>query len=201
MKSLFRHLAAILALVAFVPAAPAAVLTFDDLNGSEFFSTLGQSYHGFNFGCSSGCGVGSWYWDDSNPDPVPYYKSANTWVTTNPGTTPVYGASLGITNSNGFIFDGAWFTSYDDDITVKFELLLGGQHKAWSNVLTMNWQEPSAFLSSGYSGLVDEVRVWAYQGYFQMDDFTYRVPEPGSVGLALLALGGLGAIRRRKGAK
>lgn len=60
------------------------------------------------------------------------------------------------------------------------------------------------FLSSGYSGLVDKMVVSGVQGYYAMDDFTFHtdsgaVPEPTSVALTLLALGGLARASRRKG--
>jgi hypothetical protein len=55
----------------------------------------------------------------------------------------------------------------------------------------------SAFVSSGYAGLVDEVRVNGTAGIYVLDDITYDpgtpIPEPASLlllgsGLTLLAL-------------
>ena len=95
---------------------------------------------------------------------------------------------------------------------MTFDLYLNGGLVATSSPLITS--STAAFLSSGYSGLVDEVKVHetciglcdtnGYHGYYVMDDITYTVtPLPAALPLFATGLGALGLLgwrRKRKNA-
>ena len=82
-------------------------------------------------------------------------------------------------------FDGAWFAG-QTATSVTFELLLGST-SVWTSG-TMFTSDIPTFLSSGYSGMVDNVLVLSNApDYYVMDDVTFNggsssVPEPGKCG-------------------
>jgi hypothetical protein len=104
------------------------------------------------------------------------------------------------------VFDGAWFSGPQNTANVSFNLFLGGSKVGTSSILGVT---PNAvFLSSGYSGLVDQVDViTTAAGFYAMDDVTYGtsgpppvVPEPSTfalAGMGAIALVGYGWRRRR----
>lgn len=204
MKFAIRTLAATAALACFVPAASAEVLNFDDLTGTVGFTT---PYHGFTFTYNQGprtapcdyC-LGSWYWSDDNID-KDYYKTPSTSLSTDfqdDTFTPVYGDSQAILAAAPVIFDGAWFTALDDAIDITFKLYRSGA-LVGTSTMQLDYADPSTYLASGYTGLVDKIVVEGYQGYFAMDDFTFQaVPEPSTYALILAALGGMGLVARRR---
>ena len=192
----------VLALAAFVCGTPARadILNFDDLSVTQ--NPLGV-YNGVNFG-------GQWSYGQSY-DSYNAHSANGIIYNYDYGTgTPPQDAAF--TFSTPVVFDGAWFAGpnpvtiekIDYIITINFELYLGGVLQASSNGLT-----PSAtptFLDSGYSGLVNEVRVHdtgaaGVYDYYAMDDVTFNstaVPEPSSVLLfSVIAIGLGGALRLR----
>lgn len=189
--------------------ASAATLTFDDLSGTAFFTSV-NPYNGFEFGCSAGCDTGSWFYSDDN-SVKDWFKSTPTSVSTQFGLDaqgiPIFGESLPITSVSGPVtFAGAFFTSgsgtrgneaIDPPIDINFELYYLGLHVATSATLTLYFDDPATFLPSGYTGHVDDIRVQAYQGFFAMDDFQF-VPEPGTYALVLAAMAGMLATKRRR---
>lgn len=211
MKKLLGALATAVTLAGVAPAASADVLTFDgDLTGSAYFGAV--PYHGFMLGCSVGCDVGSWFYSDDNTA-KDWYKSPFHSVSTSwDGVGDTASDSLPIAREDGgdFYFSGAWFTSGlgtagdvgDPPLDIQLRLFNNGVEVA-NATASLVWDDPSTWLGSGYSGLVDEVRVYSVQGFFGMDNFEYRlpsvdVPEPSSLALSLLALAGVGAAVRRK---
>jgi hypothetical protein len=96
------------------------------------------------------------------------------------------------------VFNGAWVSGDGSSTNVVFELFNHG-----ALVHTTSSYSPtnlSTFVSSGFAGLVDEVRVNGSSGYYVLDDVTYEtaaVPEPGTLLLVSAGLLGLRGIRRR----
>ena len=185
--------------------AQATVLTFEDrpdAAGPLFFD---GTYQGFDFG-------------DNNPDTNAWASnnanfathSGNRYVATDstlyptldvnaPG--PLYGTQA-ITSAQAFVFDGAWFSGFGK---IRYDLYLGTQFLGSSDESADLSASLSVFVASGYTGLVDKVVVFGYQGFYALDDFTFNslndteVPEPGSLALVLLAgAAGAGAVHRRK---
>lgn len=199
----FCKLGVAIALAGGAIAASASVLTFDDLvGGAQVFSS---AYAGFIFDQS-------WFWSDDNTvcdaggtcTPYTWYKSAFTSVSTLVVDAPDPTESGPISASAPFVFNGAWFTSGADGIEIDFNLYLGGALVHSTPGASLNFGDPSTYFASNYSGLVDQVRVVAYQGFYALDNFEFErvgapVPEPASAVLALAAIGAL-ALGRRRGA-
>lgn len=170
--------------------ASPVVVTFDDLVGQGIVPD----------------GYGGIIWDSNfeyygfeqppyNPESRPnrVYGSYSKWSVT-PLSVPFYFASP-------VIFDGAYFSGADFGTPVSFSLFKEGILQATSASLT-----PSSiptFLSSGYTGLIDEVRVNWYNGFTVMDNVTYRntsVPEPATL-IGLLGLGAFGVTKIKRNQK
>jgi hypothetical protein len=99
--------------------------------------------------------------------------------------------------SQPVVFDGAWFSGYED-ASVSFMLFYQGQQVATSALLTTS--AASVFLGSGYQGLVDAVAVAsnAHGGGFAMDDFTFTTPVPEPAPWMLLAAGLAATLRLKR---
>lgn len=192
-------LAAVPLVLAALAPAQAAVLTFEDLDaGPAGYDLMPATYNGFSFA--------GWYF---GPDTfyIPASGTIDLFTDYFNGDPSLFVVtqSPSITSAAKFYFDGAWFSGYSG---VTFELFNDGAHVHTSASLS---DAPDVdpygpmFLASGYSGLIDEIRVTGVQGYFALDDFTYRrdavvsVPEPNGMLLAALGLGGLLLVRGGRG--
>lgn len=174
---------AVLGLAGSMSAEAQTVLTFEDIPCTNAPITL---YNGVNFNGMFNC-----YTDPQSP-----YTPKSGVARVYDFTSPAMFNFLSPT-----VFNGAWFSGYSD-ATVQFALFLGAVPVGMSAILSPT--DVPAFLSSGYSGLVDGVQVLSPKpDFFVMDDVTFGttavVPEPASmVLLGTGLLGVFGATRRRK---
>ncbi|MCR5865826.1 PEP-CTERM sorting domain-containing protein [Aquincola sp. J276] len=195
--------AAAVALTCLMPlAATADVLGFDDLTGRNFFQA---PYQGFTFGVAAQGPGGSWFHSDVPDAGLSFYRSPLTSVSTesafddagNP--ISVYGDSLPVTLSTPVVLQGAWFQSFDDQISVRFKLSYQGAEVHASDYLVMNYGDAPAFLSTGYTGAVDSFVIEGYHGYFAMDDVMFQpVPEPSTYAMMFLGLAAMGIYSARQ---
>ena len=178
-----------LALAIAAPFASATVVTFDDLTDDGF---VPANYAGLVWSASS--------WFQYAGEQAPYTPHSGD----RRATLGFDGSSA--TSAIGFLspstFQGAWFSGFDG-VNVAIDLYLGGALVASTSLL--NLSDSPAFLTSGYTGLVDRLVFRSNDpAFFVMDDLTYAsaVPDPAS---GALALGGLAVavlvIRRRKAAQ
>lgn len=190
----FCILASVLA--ATVPAK-AAVLTFDDLTGIQFFTS---NYSGFQFGTNDIATTAWFHTDEISPSYSAYSLTqfigtdSQLYDSSNP-----YQATQSITRATAFVFDGAYFSGSEP---VGYQLLLNGA-LVFTTAPSSQLTNTPIFVASGYAGAVDEVIVFGPQGFYGLDDFTYHavsgVPEPATWAMMVLGFAGLGflAYRRR----
>lgn len=191
---------------AVAPASHAGVLTFDDLNGfqppgppviqEEWFTSV---YNGFRFGDLSAA-TNSWFYSQRAVPGLFGPSSGLNFAATD--ATQYTGALLEsllpgrtISSADDFVFEGASFAGQDQ---IQFELFNDGALVFTSAVFHLT-PGVHQFLASGYGGAVDEINIRGTQGYYAMDDFSYRphaVPEPGALALVLIGAAGLGLSRR-----
>jgi hypothetical protein len=169
--------------------AAQVIVNFDDLIGE---GVVPNGYGGLNWN-------GEWV-HRSAPNPPFNPKSPFQRVfnidRANPST---------FTSLPDIVFDGAWYSGFGsiataNDNPIHFELYLNSVLQFTSASLVPS--ATPAFLASGYSSLVDEVRVISGTGdFYAMDDVTYRTfvaPEPASLALLGIALGVFALRHRRK---
>ncbi len=173
-------------------ASHATVLTFDDAIGSSW-GDLTQGYGGVTWG-SSPASTGWHVWQTAS-----YYPAHSGDFVAYANTT-----QLDISFASASVFDGAYFSGTSNS-TATFNLFLGNSQVASSSTLTVS--SGPLWLSSGYTGQVDRVRlvIGGSNQHWVMDDFTFHaasVPEPESYALMLAGLGVVGGVaaRRRKAA-
>ncbi|MEH2157525.1 MAG: PEP-CTERM sorting domain-containing protein [Nostoc sp.] len=173
------------ALVISTSANASTVVTFDDLKGDNLLVPDGYggirwdnnwTYYGFDQFP---------YTPESIPNRI--YGKYDKWN----HSIPFYFESP-------VIFDGSYFAGSNPFGVVSFSLYNGGTLQAISASLAPS--STPTFLSSGYTGLVDEVRVNFYSSSIVMDNVTYHtaaVPEPASL-IGLLGLGAFGITSKFK---
>jgi hypothetical protein len=175
--------AAALALAA--PLASATVLTFDDLGADGL---VPFNYGGLDWSAST--------WFNYGGEQAPFAAHSGTQRATLGWDGSSDTSAIGFATAS--LFQGAWFAGYEG-VTVSFDLYLGGTLVGSSSTLGVS--DTSAWLSSGYTGLVDRVFVRSNDtANFVMDDLTFSapVPEPENLALMLAGLGLVGAAVRRR---
>ena len=166
------------AALALAGSANATVVNFDDLSSTGL---VADGYAGITWN-------GDWTHFDF--DQFPYTPAS-------PDQRIYDKEDAGFSFAAPVVFDGAFFSGYDF-APVHFVLKLGGLTVATSATLAPS--DTPTFLSSGYSGLVDEVRVLTpFPDFFVMDDVTFNsVPEPATWTLMIAGFGLVGAVLRRR---
>ncbi len=158
--------------------ANATVITFDNLSGN---GTLASNYAGLTWGSG-------WMYYDSNQSPYNAFSGKERIYNYNSGKSFKF--------ANDVVFTGAYFAGYN---SISFDLFNDGQ--LVDTTSSINLSAAPTFLSTNYTGAVDEVRVNGTGGYFVMDNVTFapaNIPEPASLALLGMGLAGLVASRRRK---
>ena len=180
--------------------AQATVLTFENIDPSPAsFDVMPSPYSGFTFS-------GWLYGPDTLYTPASGSIDLFTdYADPNDPTAFVITVNNSISRATSFYFDGAWFSGYSG---VTFELYSGGALVHTSGTIAdAAGPDPylPTFLGSGYAGLIDTVKVSGVQGYYSLDDFTYRnastsndVAEPNMFALIFLGLAVGGMVRRRE---
>ncbi len=203
---MFRQVHKVMATIAVacfsVGAAQASVLDFEDVfpaTGPHFFLA---DYHGFRFGTND-IATTAWFYTDEvstfyTPSSPTHFIATDFNLYPSAPTDPIQ-ATQSITSTVAFKFDGAWFTGEN---AIRYELYSGGVLVHTSADSALLTDTIPLFVGSGYTGLVDEVKVFGRQGFYALDDFTYNtavsIPEPTSLALVLLAgVAGVGAQRAR----
>ncbi|MEI2677771.1 MAG: PEP-CTERM sorting domain-containing protein [Burkholderiaceae bacterium] len=196
MSNLICKAFSLAALVCLSSASKASVLTFDDLPpGKNFFVA---DYHGFKIGNNDIFTTAWFYSDEVSPFFSP--SSGTTFIATDLAlhTGALFESTQAISSTTDFVFDGASFSGLD---AVRYELYNNGS-LVFTSADSTALSPVSTFFSSGYGGLVDAVVVRGTQGFYVLDDFTYNsrqnVPEPASLGLALMGGALVAAFSRRR---
>lgn len=190
MHPIIRNAAAAVAFALCAPFASATVLDFDDIAGPDGYLSVPANYGGLDW---SGAGLNVF---TGEQDPFAAHSGTGRVTTDWTDGGPV-ASTIGFLAPT--VFDGAWFSGYEDS-SVRFDLYLEGVLVATSAALQLSGT--AAFLDAGWDGAIDAVVVFSgAQGSYAMDDFSFasvtEVPEPGS--LALMLAGLVGVVRLRRG--
>ncbi len=194
MSTLLLRAAVGAALTLSAAMASATVLGFDDIVGADDYSRLPATYGGVDWSGST--------WSVLTSPQAPYTAHSGA------GRISLAWGSSDSDSRISFlqptVFAGAWFAGYGE-ATVRFDLFSAGQRVASSATLTLS--DTPVFLSAGWAGAIDEVRVASpLHAFYVLDDLTFTavspVPEPAS--LALMLAGAVfvaGAARRARPAR
>jgi hypothetical protein len=185
-------------------AAHAVVVTFDDLSLSPN-DPIPDGYGGINWTTSPF--IDFLWFEGASVDPLHPPPSAPAVAYPRNGFD---GGPVSFHFLSPAVFDGSYVYAIADSCagtcvnpvpqTVKFDLYLGGvlQHESATLIGNSDWQ----FLASGYSGLVDEVKVTRSLTQYTafIDNLTYSNPVPEPQALVLLTIGliGTGLLTRRR---
>ena len=142
-------------------------------------------------------------------EPARFIKSPSTTASTddgNNGTALVFRQSQPIFANQPIVFDGAYFTSLDAGITVKYHLFLAGTEVFAGPTVALTYGAPSTFrrkrLCAGRSTLSPSRGIRDTSPWTTSPTPPRAIPEPSTYALMMLGLGvvGLSAARRsRKG--
>jgi hypothetical protein len=192
MHPMLRNAAAAAAFALCAPFASATVLDFDDIVGPDGYAAVAANYGGLDW---SGAGLNVF---TSEQDPFAARSGTGRVTTDWTDGGPVASTIRFLAPT---VFEGAWFSGYED-ASVRFDLYFQGLLVASTSALQLSGV--AAFLDAGWDGAIDTVVVSSgAQGSYAMDDFSFadvtEVPEPGSLALLLVGLGMAGALRLRRG--
>jgi PEP-CTERM motif len=196
MRRLLLASAVALTFAAVVPQpAHATVVTFDDLAGNA--SSVPDGYGGFDW--NNLTTVGSLNAVNSGYQSTGYGAgtvSGSNVIFNWGGTSPV---GITLATAATFTYIGAFFTGAWESETVSFTGLLNGAVVDTSSAYAITTSGPQ-FIELDWTG-INELIIANTGMQWAMDNFTFSaspVPEPASMTLLSLALGGLGLLRRRR---
>jgi len=201
MNTTFRAVTLAVAVISTAPLANAVVLTFDDLTGSQFFTS---NYQGFQFG-DNNINTTDWYWDTSvNPFNLAF--SAPTWVGTAcalpPNSCTVQRDSQPIYNATPFTFTSL---ALSGDVNLIVKAYVGLYSPAAIPAFTIAINDLTAvskIYNTGNATLINSIVIAGFQGFYALDNLNVTpIPEPETYALmafGLLAVVGFAAKRNRK---